>query len=263
LAHKINLSIEIFPQSTCFTLTMTATNVDQPNMSVKEQGTEAVRAKDVEMKDAATDKEESTDTNNTKTEETSTSKDNDGYFGKYNWNGKKTSKVSSNDGILGDNIPAYSWSDGKKKVSVYVTLDGFDDLPDDAFSVKLAKDKKGFRFEARMNDTKKKVLLVDNLNATVSEAKVIRKKGKNMAVIKLTKEKERTWYNLKGYGSGGGYDYDDWSDAEEDFDLPPMDEDAINDDVNNKEDQDTTKKCEETEKNEEEKKESEPEVMEQ
>ena len=37
-------------------------------------------------------------------------------------------------------IPKYCWSEGKNTVSVYLELDGLDDVADDAFKVEFDKD---------------------------------------------------------------------------------------------------------------------------
>lgn len=140
-----------------------------------------------------------------------------GYKGKYNWS-DKVNTPATNVILSSGAITDYSWCDGTKKVSVYVTLTGLDDIPDDDISVTLSENKRGFTFQVILK-SKKRVLTIDPLNDKVGEVKFLRKKGKDMVVIKLTKvDKGRTWYTIKGSGgSGGGIDYED-DDSDEEFD---------------------------------------------
>merc|ERR1719436_1040203 len=54
--------------------------------------------------------------------------------GKYNWDDAKKGGDADKD-VQGEAITKYSWSDSKKTVSIYIELDGLDDLPEDAFTV--------------------------------------------------------------------------------------------------------------------------------
>eukprot|EP00421_Protoceratium_reticulatum_P014287 CAMPEP_0168389376 /NCGR_PEP_ID=MMETSP0228-20121227/16933_1 /TAXON_ID=133427 /ORGANISM="Protoceratium reticulatum, Strain CCCM 535 (=CCMP 1889)" /LENGTH=94 /DNA_ID=CAMNT_0008402649 /DNA_START=57 /DNA_END=338 /DNA_ORIENTATION=+ len=49
--------------------------------------------------------------------------------GKYNYDDAKKVDVE-----MGEAINKYSWADGKKRVSIYIELEGLDDVPDDALT---------------------------------------------------------------------------------------------------------------------------------
>mmetsp|Transcript_20162 Transcript_20162/g.29929 ORF Transcript_20162/g.29929 Transcript_20162/m.29929 type:complete len:223 (+) Transcript_20162:105-773(+) len=142
------------------------------------------------------------------------------YFGKYQWSGKQENKKAES--ILGDEIKDYAWSDGKKKVSIYVTVPGLDDLQDEDLSVNITtNDERGVIFEALFPGAVRRRLTIQPLNEEVEEdAKLIRKKGQNMVVIKLKKKGDspKTWYNLKAGSGGGGIDYSKYKPG--DF-IPP------------------------------------------
>ena len=158
-----------------------------------------------------------------------------GYFGKYNWDidktkkGEKASLVPAS-GAIGD----YAWGDGTKFVSVYITLPGLDGVPDDELKATLINDNKGLSFKIRSLDGKCRFLKVDTLTDKVKSVKIVRKTGRDQVVLKLRKEEERKWWDLKkrsgsSHGSFGNDDeFDDgWSDSEEDFmELPNEDKKA-------------------------------------
>ncbi|KAJ8608932.1 hypothetical protein CTAYLR_005312 [Chrysophaeum taylorii] len=145
--------------------------------------------------------------------------------GKYAWSvdGEKTTKAAND--VLGSKISDYAWGDGEKKASIYVSLDGLDELPDDAIELKLVS--------ARAIEliitfaTTKRILEIKDITADVDAAKLLRKKGKNQVVVKLTKKKVAPWYSLTGKSNvSDDYDFDDDDDepmdSTEDFntDMP-------------------------------------------
>merc|ERR1719436_51406 len=106
---------------------------------------------------------------------------------------------------MGLAITKYGWSDGKKQVSVYIELDGLDDLAEDAFTTTSDETSVSLAF---VLDGKKRTFSLAGLNAEITNVKLQQKKGKNTVVLKLVKKEEEAWYKLLG-GSSGGKDDDD------------------------------------------------------
>lgn len=115
--------------------------------------------------------------------------------------------------MLGAKISDYAWGDGEKKATVYVTLDGLDDLPDEAIDLKLVGPR-----EVSMTVAFPSIMRMLELKRTYGEVdsvKSIRKKGKNQVVIKLVKKDPSPWYNLLSAAGGNDYDLSDDDDYEE------------------------------------------------
>jgi hypothetical protein len=53
--------------------------------------------------------------------------------GKYNWD-ETTNKKDADADVQGEAINKYGWSDGKKAVSIYIELEGLDDVKEDQLS---------------------------------------------------------------------------------------------------------------------------------
>merc|ERR1712137_939948 len=104
----------------------------------------------------------------------------------------------------------YSWSDGKKAVSIYIEMDGLDEIADDALSITSGESDVTFTISAIGG--KKRTFAMKDLANEIDGSKFVRKPGKNTVVLKLTKKEEKTWYNLQS-GSGGGGGGDDDEDA--------------------------------------------------
>jgi hypothetical protein len=151
----------------------------------------------------------------------------DPYLGKYNWDvkekkNKKAEGFTLPSGVISD----YAWADGKKAVSIYVTLKGLDSVSDDDLNLSLSKDKQGLSFKVKNLEGKRRFLTIEKLNKKVKSTKLIRKKGRDQVVLKLFKEDEKTWYSLKSSSGGSSYnDFGDWSDDEASID--PL-EDVVN-----------------------------------
>merc|ERR1712151_441168 len=112
------------------------------------------------------------------------------------------------DDVKGQAITKYSWSDGKKAVSIYIEMDGLDEVADDAFSITSGESDVTFTIVAIAG--KKRTFAMKDLANEIDGSKFVRKPGKNTVVLKLTKKQEKTWYNLQsGSGGGGGGDDDD------------------------------------------------------
>lgn len=153
--------------------------------------------------------------------------------GKYSWSGDGEKSIKAASDVLGAKISDYAWGDGEKKASVYVTLDGLDELPDDAISLELAGPR-----DVKLTITFSTVQRTLELAGTYGEVeavKYLRKPGKNQIVLKLTKKKATTWYNLLGAG-GADYDYpddeeDDVGDDDDDEEEPMEDDIPLDDDL--------------------------------
>ena len=114
--------------------------------------------------------------------------------GKYNWSGTEGGKTDAADGAVGSRITDYAFGDGPKKASVYVDLDGLDDVADDAMSLVLVSPKK-VEFSITIGGEDRKLTL-NHIFSEVTAVKILRKPGKNRVVLKLTKEKPEPWSKL-------------------------------------------------------------------
>ena len=114
--------------------------------------------------------------------------------GKYNWSGTEGGKTDAADGAVGSCITDYAFGDGPKKASVYVDLDGLDDVADDAMSLVLVSPKK-VEFSITIGGEDRKLTL-NHIFSEVTAVKILRKPGKNRVVLKLTKEKPEPWSKL-------------------------------------------------------------------
>jgi len=91
-------------------------------------------------------------------------------------------------------ITKYAWSDGKTKVSVYVELDGLDDVPDSALA--LQHNANSIMLDIAYGSGVKWKLSLSPLAYEVSDVKLTRKIGKNTVVLKLEKKEQQGWSQL-------------------------------------------------------------------
>mmetsp|Transcript_37867 Transcript_37867/g.69002 ORF Transcript_37867/g.69002 Transcript_37867/m.69002 type:complete len:201 (-) Transcript_37867:57-659(-) len=131
-----------------------------------------------------------------------------GAKGKYNWDDSAKSAAIS----LGAKISDYGWSDGKKRVSVYVELPDLDSLAEDKLVVDFDAEKpRKVTFTATF-PSGARVLTLDGLKADAKSVTMERKMGQNKVVLKLFKKDDEinTWYTLlESSGGGGAADDDD------------------------------------------------------
>ena len=80
-------------------------------------------------------------------------------------------------------ISNYSWGDGEKKVSIYVSLDGLDDLPKEKITLDWKKE--SLRVDIKDLNGTDYVLDLPKLNAEIDGAKFKKKMGQNKIVILL------------------------------------------------------------------------------
>jgi hypothetical protein len=129
--------------------------------------------------------------------------------GKYNWDKEMKNKSADAD-IAGETITKYSWSDGKKAVSVYVEMEGLDDVADDALTTESGEKECSLTIGAIGTPPKKKTLKLAGLSNEIDGVEIKRKPGKNTVVLKLKKKEEKSWFQLlESSGGGGGGDDDD------------------------------------------------------
>ncbi|CAH0373408.1 unnamed protein product [Pelagomonas calceolata] len=110
--------------------------------------------------------------------------------GKYAWTDTGSTKAED----LGDAIRDYAFSDGNKKASVYVDLDGLDALADADLCVTKVSETR-VEFTAQF-PSGKRCLTLSPLHASIDEASLLRKPGKNRVILKLKKTKPEAWSTL-------------------------------------------------------------------
>ena len=110
--------------------------------------------------------------------------------GKYAWTDTGSTKAED----LGDAIRDYAFSDGSKKASVYVDLDGLDALADADLCVTKVSETR-VEFTAAF-PSGKRCLTLAPLHASIDEASLLRKPGKNRVILKLKKTTPEAWSTL-------------------------------------------------------------------
>jgi len=126
--------------------------------------------------------------------------------GKYNWDEPAKGQDADKD-VQGEAINKYGWSDGKKQVSIYIELDGLDEVADDALTTESGE--KEVSLTIASIGGKRRRFALTALSNEITEVKLQRKKGKNTVVLKLVKKEAEPWFNLLSGGSGGGGDDED------------------------------------------------------
>lgn len=101
-------------------------------------------------------------------------------------------------------IEKYSWGDGKKFVTVYVPYPEADKREEDV-SVRYGKSSVRLTVREEKADV---VLQLVRLNGKIVGAESSLKFKADQIVVKLKKEEERTWYDLKKTSAAGGGDSD-------------------------------------------------------
>jgi len=123
--------------------------------------------------------------------------------GKYDFDASKLGKEVDQ----GEAITKYGWSDGKKQVTVYIEMDGLDEVADDALTTESGEMNVSFTI-ANIGGKKKRFALA-NLSNEIDGVTIKRKKGKNTVELKLKKKEEKPWFALVSGSSGGGGDDED------------------------------------------------------
>eukprot|EP00930_Biecheleria_cincta_P097511 TRINITY_DN89210_c0_g1_i1.p1 TRINITY_DN89210_c0_g1~~TRINITY_DN89210_c0_g1_i1.p1 ORF type:complete len:158 (-),score=35.49 TRINITY_DN89210_c0_g1_i1:148-621(-) len=110
--------------------------------------------------------------------------------GKYKWDHPvNTAAEPLQEPVIND----YSWSDGKKTVTIYVTLPGLDDVHDE--DLHSDHDNRSVTFSARIGGHRR-TLTIRHLQHEIRAVVLVRKKGKHLVCLKLEKKKEEPWHSL-------------------------------------------------------------------
>jgi len=126
--------------------------------------------------------------------------------GKYNWDAPAKG-VDADKDMQGEAINKYSWSDGKKQVSIYIELEGLDDVAEDALQAESGANEVSLTI-AGIKGARRRFSMT-NLTHEITGVKVNRKPGKNTVVLKLQKKEEQAWFALTENASKGGGGDDD------------------------------------------------------
>merc|ERR1712061_572219 len=130
--------------------------------------------------------------------------------GKYNWDNNTPNQKDAD--LAGEAITKYSWSDGKKVVSIYIEMEGLDAVGDDDLKAESGEKEVELTIAATGSPAKKRTLKLQKLANEIDGVKLVRKPGKNTVVLKLTKkDADKSWYKLLDIpnGNAGGGDGDD------------------------------------------------------
>eukprot|EP00440_Ansanella_granifera_P031811 gb/GFBE01034521.1/.p1 GENE.gb/GFBE01034521.1/~~gb/GFBE01034521.1/.p1 ORF type:complete len:155 (+),score=42.18 gb/GFBE01034521.1/:1-465(+) len=103
--------------------------------------------------------------------------------GHYRWGPKIENKKA--DPLPGPVINEYAWADGKRYVSVYVTLPGLDFVADDALF--LSHEARSATFSCKLGG-ERHTLKLEPLSHEIANAKIVHKKGKDTVVLRLEKK---------------------------------------------------------------------------
>merc|ERR1719277_3000149 len=110
---------------------------------------------------------------------------------------------------MGEAITKYGWSDGKKKVDIFIEDEGLKGITKD--DVKTTSGEKEATIEIANFGGKKRVLTLKGLSEEIDGVDVALKLDKEppRVVLKLKKKEEQPWYKLLETSSSGGGDDDD------------------------------------------------------
>ena len=103
--------------------------------------------------------------------------------------------------VQGEAITKYCWSEGKNTVSIYLELDGLDDVTDDAFKVESGKTNVSLTIASVAG--KQRIFKLTGLAHEITGVKVAQKKGKQTVSLKLAKKEKKTWHKLLDDASTG------------------------------------------------------------
>ena len=94
--------------------------------------------------------------------------------GKYQWDDRLGGDADKD--VQGEVITKYCWSEGKDTVSIYLELDGLDDVADDAFKVESGKTNVSLTISSVAG--KQRIFKLTGLAHEITGVKVAQKKGK-------------------------------------------------------------------------------------
>mmetsp|Transcript_29229 Transcript_29229/g.67289 ORF Transcript_29229/g.67289 Transcript_29229/m.67289 type:complete len:182 (-) Transcript_29229:66-611(-) len=114
--------------------------------------------------------------------------------GKYAWDKDVQNRKNADSDVAGEAITKYAWSDGRKTVSIYIELEGLDDVAEDALH--LSSSERELSFVIDNIAGKRRGLALSGLLHEIDGVKLSRKIGKNTVVLKLQKKEETHWWKL-------------------------------------------------------------------
>ena len=91
--------------------------------------------------------------------------------------------------VQGEATTKHCWSEGKNTVSIYLELDGLDDVTDDAFKAEYGKTNVSLTIASVAG--KERIFKLTGLADEITGVKVAQKKGKQTVSLKLTKKEEK------------------------------------------------------------------------
>ena len=97
---------------------------------------------------------------------------------------------------MGRAITDYAWSDDKKIISIYIELEGLDNISADAITVVSEERQVSLTIAAVGSPPIKRQLLLSGLREEITEAKITLKPAKSIVVLKLVKKEEKAWTRL-------------------------------------------------------------------
>ena len=96
--------------------------------------------------------------------------------GKYWWDDRSGGDADKN--VQGEDVSKYSWSDGKKTVSIYIELDSLDDVAEDTFRAEAGETKVSVTIASV--DGKQRTFLLTGLASEITGVEVAQKEGKQV-----------------------------------------------------------------------------------
>ena len=112
--------------------------------------------------------------------------------GKYQWDDRPGGDADKD--VQGEAITKYCWSEGKNTVSIYIELDGLDDVTEDAF--KAESDKTNVSLTIASVAGKRRIFKLTGLAHEITGVEVAQQKGKQKVSLKLAKREEKIWHKL-------------------------------------------------------------------
>lgn len=111
--------------------------------------------------------------------------------GKYLWASKLANTQA--DPVFGGYIHDYAWSDELDHVSIYISLAGVDGVSDE--DIKLSHEENSVSLRVHLK-SRHYLFEINELNKDISDAQLVRKRGKDKVLVKLQKKDAQPWTEL-------------------------------------------------------------------
>ena len=112
--------------------------------------------------------------------------------GKYQWDDRPGGDADKD--VQGEAIAKYCWSEGKTAVSIFLELDGLDDVTEDASKAESGKTNVSLTIASVAS--KQRIFTLTGLAHEITGVKVVQKKGKQTVSLMRAKREEKTWHKL-------------------------------------------------------------------